>query len=69
MAFWYAQILLKFNIIFGYEQASMIMILITCFFMIEIDVTRAWKKFKNIQNFFVNIVILIYIIMQFSEAM
>jgi len=69
MAFWYAQILLKFNIIFGYEQASMIMILITCLYMIEIDVIRAWKKYKNLQNFFANFVITGYIGMQFSDSM
>jgi hypothetical protein len=45
------------------------MIMVACFFMIEVDVTSAWKYSKNVQNLCCNIVILFYVIMQFSEAM
>lgn len=69
MAFFYAQILLGFNLLLGYEQASLVMIMVACFFMIELDVTSAYKHSRNVQNFFCNIVILFYVIMQFSEAM
>lgn len=63
MAFFYAQILLGFNLLLGYEQASLVMIMVACFFMIEVDVTSAYKYSKNVQNLFCNIVILFYIIM------
>jgi len=69
MIFFYGNILLDFNVLFGYEKASIAMILILCFFMIEIDVTRALKHARNMQNMFCFLIILFYIIMQFSEAM
>ena len=50
IAFFYGNILVGFNIIFGYEKASWLMIIVGCFFMIEIDVTNAIKLAKNIQN-------------------
>ena len=47
MAFFYANVLLGFNILLGYEKASIFVIFIICFFMIEIDVTRAYKHGRN----------------------
>jgi len=47
MIFFYGNILLGFNILFGYEKASIIAIFFICFFMIEIDITRAYKHAKN----------------------
>jgi len=45
--FFYGQILLDYNILFGYWQASIVAILLICFFMIDIDVTNAWRHFKQ----------------------
>jgi len=48
IVFFYGNVLIKFNILFGYEKASIIVILILCFFMVEIDVTRAIKHGRNL---------------------
>ena len=46
IAFTYASILLGYNI-FYFEKASILFILLLCFFMVEIDVTRAIKNMRN----------------------
>jgi len=46
IAFTYASILLGYNI-FYFEKASILFILLMCFFMVEIDVTRAIKNMRN----------------------
>ena len=50
MAFFYGCIYVGFNIIFGYQYLSWLMIIVACFFMIELDVTGSMKMAKNIQN-------------------
>ena len=69
MAFFYLNILLKFNVLFGYEKASIAMIILACFFMIEVDLTTAAKYATQTQNIIGFVVVLLYIIMQFSDAM
>lgn len=41
IAFFYAQILIDFNILGGYWQASLVCIILVCFFMIDVDLTNA----------------------------
>jgi len=69
MAFFYGNIAVGFNIILGYEYASWLMIIIACFFMIELDVTGALKMARSIQSQICLLIMLFYIIMQFSDAM
>ena len=69
MAFFYLNILLKFNVLFGYEKASILMIILACFFMIELDVTTSLKNSKSVQSIIGFVIVLLYIIMQFSDAM
>lgn len=63
IAFFYGNILVGFNIILGYEYASWLMIIVACFFMIELDVTGAMKMALNIQNQICLVILLFYIIM------
>lgn len=69
MAFFYGNILVGFNVIFGYEYLSWLMIIISCFFMIELDVTSGIKIAKGVQNQVFMFISLLYIIMQFSDVM
>ena len=69
MAFFYINILLKFNVLFGYEKASILMIILGCFFMIELDLTTSIKNSKNVQSIIGFVIVVLYIIMQFSDAM
>jgi hypothetical protein len=48
MAFFYGNILIGFNVILGYEYLSWLMIIVACFFMIELDVTSGIKMAKSI---------------------
>ena len=41
ISFFYAQILFDFNILGGYWQASLAVIILVCFFMIDVDLTNA----------------------------
>jgi hypothetical protein len=50
MAFFYGCIVVDFKVLFGYEYLSWLMIIISSFFMIELDLTGAIKMAKNIQN-------------------
>jgi hypothetical protein len=50
IVFTYSTILLGVNI-FYFEKASILFILLLCFFMVEMDVTRAYKNMTNHQNF------------------
>ena len=45
------------------------MIILACFFMIELDLTTSYKNSKNVQSIIGFVIILLYIIMQFSDAM
>lgn len=45
--FFYAQILLDFNILGGFWQASITSIILICFFMIDLDLTNAIKYFTR----------------------
>ena len=63
IAFFYGNILAGFNVLFGYEKLSWLMIILACFFMIEIDVTSAIKLAKNIQNQACLVLVLMFIIM------
>jgi hypothetical protein len=43
MAFFYGCIAVGFNVLFGYEYLSWLMIIISSFFMIELDLTGAMR--------------------------
>lgn len=47
IAFFYAQILLDMNLLMGYWQASLAAIILICFFMIDVDLTNAFKNFRQ----------------------
>lgn len=52
-----------------WEKICLFLILAVCFLQIELDVTRAIKNSRNLQNMMCFGVILCYIVMCFSEAM
>ena len=69
IVFTYSTILLGVNI-FYFEKASILFILLLCFFMVEMDVTRAYKNMTNHQNFSGYIVgQLVWGFLIFSEAL
>jgi hypothetical protein len=69
LVFFYLNILADFNVLFGSGKASLFVMLATCFFMIEVDITQCQIEVRKLQNAFGFILILLHTIMNFSEAM
>ena len=69
LLFFYSLIFFGINLFTGFDKVVLVLMQITMFFQFELDVTRFMRRTFASQNLFGIFIALIYLVMQFSDAL